>query len=536
MKSLARFFEISQKLIPPFVVYSLTRNNLNSKRFQNSLVGIRVAMQELGPMFIKLGQLLSARPDLVGPELSSELRNLLDNEPPLPISTVREIVETELKKDISQLFSSFEQRPISTASIGQVHSAVLKEGGKKVAVKVQKPHLVEIIKKDLTLFKYFAYTADKIITRKGLQFSYIYEEFSEWINNELDFEIEGRRADKFRDNMEGIEGIVIPLVYWEHTTPRVLVLSYIVGITLNDILDLTKKQQAATVSSARLPFSVDPDTVIQHVTRAMVKQMFVDKFFHGDLHPANMIVQKKNEVGFIDFGIVGTLDNEEHTKLLFILLALIDNDTQSLMKVVVASATDTISETQKKQMYQQFSRELHQLHEDAMGKVSLSHFINLFLSVTHRYDVVWSSGLMLAAKTISQIDSVAKEMGSKTSVVDLLKPEIESYMLHAFSSGMSKELMYKSVLQMIQSGRKIPDTLSEVKEFIKTGTTVRLENSEMQKHRPSLVFILFLMIISVLIAIPILTLPFFSQSPYQVFFSLLLPVVLYFILSKIFAK
>ncbi len=137
MKTFSRFVRVCALLIPPFIAFAIARHNPYSKRFQSCIVQIRISLQTLGGGFIKLGQLLSARPDIIGPELSSELRNLLDREEPLPPQIIKKTIESELKRDLEEIFSSFEEEPLSTASIGQVHKATLKNG-KKVAVKVQK--------------------------------------------------------------------------------------------------------------------------------------------------------------------------------------------------------------------------------------------------------------------------------------------------------------------------------------------------------------------------------------------------------------
>lgn len=532
MRSFSRFLHICTKLIPPFVVFGITRKNPDGKRFQSSLVAIRVSLQELGGLFLKLGQLLSARPDFVGPELSSELRNLLDHEPPEAFSSIKKTVESEFKKDIGKLFKSFDEKPISTASIAQAHKAVL-PNGKNVVVKVQKYRLMQSMQKDLVLFKYLAHILDGLIGSKGLQFTYIYEEFSAWIWDELDFAVEGRRADKFYKNMEGVEGITIPEVFWEYSTGKVLTLSLIEGLTLNEILGEMKKQHVETIYEVKLLYKIDPNVLLRRLVHALTKQIFVDKFFHGDLHPANIIIQKENELAFVDFGIIGTLDTQEQTKLLLTLLALVNNDPEAIIKVILSTTTEPLSPPQIKFLYQRFSRELHQLNEDSLGKISISHFIMLFFSLTRRFNILWSSGLILGAKSISQIDSVAHMIGAKESIIDLVKPELDTYIATALSTEISKDVIYKNIVELIDAGKRLPQTLEELERIINSGTIPNMQSLPVNQSSKTVFKTIAFAGLAIVVSIPIISLPAITSLPYSVFVTLAVPIVFFYVLRKI---
>ncbi len=392
------------------------------------------------------------------------------------------------------------------------------------------------MKKDLALFGYVARLLDLLIARKGLQFHYAYEEFAVWITNELDFEVEGRRADKFYQNMKEVAGITIPKVYWQYSTSKVLVMSFVEGLTLNAILDEMKKQNADTMYDVKLPYRVNPDLLVEIMVGTLVRQALVDKFFHGDLHPANIIIQKNNKIALVDFGIVGILDNEEKTKLLFILLALIDNDTASLIKVIASSSLESLSDEQIKTLYQQFSRELHRLHEESIGEISISHFIMLFLSLTSRYNIVWSSGLVLGTKSVSQIDSIAKQVGIKIPVVNLIKTELEKYISQVFSSGFTKELFYKTVLEIVETGRRLPETLSELEELIKNSTISKAENVVTIKRNRINLKTSVLLLIAIALSVPIVSSSIIASLPYNIVFVLAIPLLLFYILNQVFSS
>lgn len=532
MRSFLRFFSICRILIPPFVLFAITRRNPESRTFQSSLTNIRLSFQKLGGMFLKLGQLLSSRPDLVGPELSSELRSLLDHEPAEQFSSVKKTIESELQKDIKSLFATFDETPLSTASIAQVHKAVL-PNKKAVVVKVQKEGLAKSIEKDLAVFHSVALVLDGLVGSKGLQFRYIYDEFSQWITNELDFTVEGRRADKFYKNMEGVTGIIIPKVYWDYSTSKVLTMSFEQGLTLNEILNEMERQKVKTIYDVELSYKINPDILLKRLVHALIKQIFVDKFFHGDLHPANIIIHKGNTIAFVDFGIVGTLDTQEQTKLLLTLLALINNDPEAIIKVILSTTTEPLSQSLIKRLYQEFSRELHQLSEDSLGKISVSHFIMLFFSLTRKVNILWSSGLILGAKSISQIDSVAKMIGAKESVIDLVKPELDSYIAKALSSGVSKEMVYKNIIELIDAGKRLPQTIEELERIINSDTIPIMQSLPVTSGSKALFKTIAVAGLAVIVSVPIISHPIITSSSYSAFITIAVPIVLFYLFRRI---
>ncbi len=534
MHSFQRFVYISSKLIPLFLVYLLSKNHSDSKRFLDNAKKIRETFQELGTTYVKLGQMLSARPDIVGPQLSSELRNLLDHEPPIPFAIVEEIIKTELKANPHDVFPTFEEKPIATASIAQVHKAKLKNG-KIVAVKVQRPRIAELIQEDLAVLKIVAGLLEKIFPQTSIRFSYIYQEFADWITNEIDFQVEGRRADKFRENMSSLEGIVIPEVYWKYTTQKLLVMQFLNGVTINDLLNEMKKQNVTSLYDLRFDHKLDPDLLIKRLIGAIGKQAFADRYFHGDLHPANILVLPKNGIGFVDFGIVGTLDSQEYMELVLVMLALVENDPESLLKSVVSLMVKPLSQKDTTSLQEVLSLELHKLHEDTGGKISLNHFITTLLSVAQRYEMIWTPGVLLAVKTIGQIDFVSGQIGIKQPLVDLMRPIIEKYITNAISSTVSKEEVFKAALDLFKTGKRLPDTLNDLEELIHSGQFIRVTPPQ-QIQSQSLFLSLLPVGTSLAISYPLFTQTALSASPYKPILVIVIPVFLFIILSKMMWK
>lgn len=467
MKKQNRFIFTLQKLGPVFLRYQLHHKDQDSEAFKNTCVAIRETFQELGPTYIKLGQLLSARPDIVGVTLATELRNLLDSEPIIPFEQIEQLLEQTWGKEIKTIVRKVEHTPLATASIAQVHKATM-HNGHVVAIKIQRPGIAESIKKDLAIFKRITWVLDKTIAIKGLKFSYIYQEFAEWITTELDFQVEGRRADKFRENMKDLSTVTIPTIFWEHSTERILVMSYVDGLTINDMLHEMQQQKVKSMYDVHLPFAFDPDLMIHHLIEAVAQQLFVDKYFHGDLHPANVFLQKKNTIGFVDFGIVGTLNSEEHTHILLALLAVVEGDPQAMVKIISSLIAEPLKQQDIAELHQIFADELHRLHEDENGKISLNHFVTVLLGMSQKYSFMWSSGFLLAVKSIGQIDTLCQLVGLKTSLVEILRPHVNKAVTASLKSALSKEEIFKSLLDLLDAGKKLPQTLNQLEDIINT--------------------------------------------------------------------
>lgn len=464
----SRFGTICRTLVPPLLAYARTRRNPESPQARRARIELRLALQHLGTTFIKLGQLLSARPDLIGLELADELRNLLDHEPALTFTSIQQIIETETKQPITALFKTIDTVPLGTASIAQVHRAVL-QSGREVALKVQRPHVEATIKRDLPVLKQVCRLLDITFPLRSLQFSYLYSEFVDWVTNELDFRVEGRRADRLRDNMSEVDGVTIPEVYWEYTTKALLTMSYIEGMTVNQLLDTMHHQQVTTLYDAELPYPIDPDLLVGRTIAAVAKQALVDRYFHGDLHPANIIVQRHSRVAFVDFGVIGSINAEEHAQIMLTMMAIVQNDPEALVKVCKSLAITPLSHADVAHVHQLLADELHKLQEDGGGRVSLSHFMSVIFAISQEYQLMFTQGFIIAMKTIAQIDSVASQIGLRSSLVALMKPEVEKCLALSLSHELSEDNISGTILNLVEAGKQLPQTLNDLQELIHGG-------------------------------------------------------------------
>ncbi|MCO5176748.1 MAG: AarF/UbiB family protein, partial [Thermomicrobiales bacterium] len=279
---------------------------------------LRLALEELGPTFIKLGQILSTRDDLLPPEYVNQLSKLRENAPPVEADAIIAVIERELDGQIGDIFATFERVPVGTASIGQVHGATLPDG-RAVVVKVQKPGVLERINEDLHVFHQLASFAQR---HSPLAEQYdlvdLAEEFSWTLRNELDYLREGRNADAFREDFAESNDLVIPEIHWDLTTNRVLTMERIEGLRIDNL---------AALDSA----GIDRPALARRAAGIILDEVFVHRFFHADPHPGNFAVFNDGRIAAYDFGMVGRLSARNSRLLLSLLWATTREDADRII-------------------------------------------------------------------------------------------------------------------------------------------------------------------------------------------------------------
>jgi ubiquinone biosynthesis protein len=284
-----------------------------------SAVRLREALIALGPTFIKLGQLLSTRPDLLPVEFTTELSKLQDTVPPFPPEMAISMIERELGKPLDELFASFERTPLAAASLGQVHAAVLPNGA-EVAVKIQRPDIATRIHTDLAIINDLAALAQERLTWAS-QYDLVglAWEFSSVLRAELDYRREGRNAERFRANFHGSPLVYVPQIYWEYTTSTVLTSERLYGAKINDLVALERS-------------GIDRRALAQNSLALILQEIFSDGFFHSDPHPGNFFALPNAVIGVVDFGQVGRLDRATTRGLLLLLAAVASHDTHGVLR------------------------------------------------------------------------------------------------------------------------------------------------------------------------------------------------------------
>lgn len=354
----------------------------------------RLAFEELGPTFVKLGQLLATRPDLIPGEYSEEFKKFHDQVRSLNFSEIQPVLNHHFGKDIDQIFSSFHREPIAAGSIAQVHLAQLKTGD-RVVVKVQRPNIEPVIQEDLGLMYFFAELAEKYIPESRLYRPLaIVDEFARNLDLETNFVIEANNIRRFQLNFQNEPSIKIPNVYGEYSGQRVLVMEELEGIPLSQKNALAQE-------------GIEPEKVLRVGLRCYLKMVFTDGLFHGDLHAGNLFVLPNNRIGLIDFGVVGRLNRKTQGAIANMLVALASEDYDRL-----AFEYLDLAPYNEKVDADLFARDLRDLIAPYYG-LTLSH-VNvgkLFMdsaTVASKYGIQLPSELVMFFKSILTIEGMGR--------------------------------------------------------------------------------------------------------------------------------
>ena len=379
---------------------------------------LRLALEELGPTFVKLGQILSLRPDLVPPDIAGELRKLQDEAPPFPFSEVKAQIESELGQPLATLFQEFEEKPLAAASLAQVHRARTREG-ELVAVKVQRPGIREVIEADLDILFELARLAERYLPGGELYDPVgAVEEFARTIREELDFTREGRHMEIFKHNFAGDETIYVPKVFWEYTTPRVLVMEYIQGIKISDLEQL----EAA---------GLDRKAIARNGAQAILKQVFEHGFFHADPHPGNLLVLPGNVIAPLDFGMMGRLDEELRTQVAELLAGFVKKDV------------DRIIETLREMGSLEAEVDTQALRAELLGLIDYYYgvplkrldFRRIFeegMALVRSFQIKVPTGLVLMGKALVTEEGVGRMLDPDFDMVSMAKPYVQRLLLQRY--------------------------------------------------------------------------------------------------------
>jgi ubiquinone biosynthesis protein len=381
---------------------------------------LRDLLDELGPTFVKFGQLLSTRPDVVPPDIIAELRGLQDDVRPFPFEQAERVIVEELGNSIDRLFLEFEREPVAAASIGQVHRAVL-PNGKRVAVKVQRPGAPRQIEADLVLL----YQAARLVKERVHALDFIdahalIDEFARQIRQELDYRLEGRNAQTFHRNFAGDPHVHVPKVYWTYTRTRVLTLEWLEGTQLADV--------------DRLPLSLEERRDLAYrVAETWMAMIFRHGFFHGDPHPANiLILEEAGTIGLVDFGAVGKLTDDDMTKLTRIFIDAAQENVDVLPKRLA-----DLGVRYPKEREQEFLAELREIYYRYYG-ASLSE-IDPIQVMRETFQLIYSMNLhlptryLLLDRALATLGSVGVELYPDFNVFEVARPYARGLLLERFT-------------------------------------------------------------------------------------------------------
>ncbi len=383
---------------------------------------IREMLEELGPTFVKFGQLLSTRPDLVPADIIVELRKLQDEVREFPVEQAHASIEAELGLSVEQLSLEFDDKPIAAASIGQVHRAVLPNGD-PVIVKVQRPEAQKQVQSDLDLLYQIAHlVAD--YSRHELFFDpvAVVDQFSRGIRNELDYRIEARNAERFLGFFEDDDSVVIPRVYWQYSTAKVLTLEYVEGTQVADLdleaLDMAERKQVATV-----------------IAEAWFKQIFIDGFFHGDPHPANILVQDCGTIALVDFGIAGRLSEKERQNIINLFIDVMNERIDRVPRRLAALGVQFPAEKEEEFVVE--ARDMFAKYFGAsLGQLDpVSVFRDIFGAI-YRLKLKLPTQYLLLDRAVATLEGIGTQICPQFNVFEVVEPYAREFMSKRYSPDM----------------------------------------------------------------------------------------------------
>lgn len=377
---------------------------------------IRLALEALGPVFIKLGQMLSTRPDLLPIDIAQELRLLQDQVPPFPGEDAQALIEQELKRPVDLLFADFTVQPMASASIAQVHAATL-HTGEKVVVKVVRPDIQPVIERDLDLMYLMAKLAMRSKLGRRLRPLEIVKEYDHVIHNELDMMYEAGNAALLRHQFENDHIIYVPEIHWDYTRDRVLVMERIFGTQITEVDKMRE-------------LGVDFKVLAERGVEIFFTQLFKNNFFHADMHPGNIFVDISNPkdpvYAAIDFGIVGSIDNESLNYLAQNFLAFFERDYRRIAELHVESGWVAAGTS-----VEQFAGAVRTACEPNVNKpikeISFGQFLLRLFDVGRQYQMEIQPQLVLLQKTLLNIEGLGRQLYSDLSLWDTAKPFLENW-------------------------------------------------------------------------------------------------------------
>lgn len=404
-------------------------------------VNLRLMFQELGTSFIKLGQLLSTRPDMVGERIATEFEKLQDDNPPISYSDVKKIVENELDGNIDDLFAEFSKESLATASIAQVHEAKL-ISGERVAVKVQKEGIADTLEYDIVIMKHLVSQIHKHNDEfRKYNLPGMIDEFEYSMNIEIDFTNELVNMKQLEENFDEDETIHIPIAYSDYCTPKVLTMEFIDGTNLHDVFESDSEE-------------FDKPLLAKRIIDSFMKQVLIDGFFHADPHAGNIIILDDNVVCYIDLGSVGILDDRFRKDLCDLLMMIADQDVDGLVNQfiymgVIGYAMDTT----------RLKRDLRDLFFRYFSKGSggLNETLNKLLDLMQDYGVILPNEFVSMARGISMIEADATSLDPDVDIIASIEPiakqsveermNLENYL----GSKKGSLLYYKNMLKTLPS-------------------------------------------------------------------------------------
>jgi len=437
------------------------KHKLKSTEFKKPITALptrlRRVMEDAGGAFVKLGQLLSLRSDLLPKEYCEEFAKLQDEVKPFPFKQVKQTIELELGKPLNKVFKEFNPIPIAAASVGQVHKAKLNTG-EVVAVKIQRPGIVKTFETDIDILHYLSKVAYKHIPEsRPFKLQKIVEVFEEYTEKELDYLKEGKNIELIYQRSKNTK-IKIPKVYWDHTSSKVLTMEFVDGKRIKQV-KLTKPERKKIADT---------------ISNALINQIFDYHIFHADPHPGNIFLTKNKNVAFLDFGIVGRVspDMQDHIEDMMVGLVQGDLDLLSRSFMEMGIIEGEINENQfKEDLFQKWG----QYHGENLNKINMKEFFEDTFELARKYNMEYPTNFILLLKSLATAEGLYRYIYPESNFIRIIRPKTEEIMLKRKNlKNIAKEFK-KNAWSVSRTVKKFPEDLRSLVRLIKRGTKVYVD-------------------------------------------------------------
>jgi len=459
---------------------------------------LRLALEELGTTGIKLGQILSTRPDLIPADLIAELEKLRDRVPPVATEAILAIVEHELGRPAADVFREFDPVPLAAASIGQVHAAVLHDGT-RVAVKVRKPGVTETVATDLAILADLAPRAARAqLFGPSYDVEALADDFAWTLRSELDYVREGRNADRLREILAGDLRVVIPRIHWSLTTASVLVMDRLDGIRIDDLdaLDAAGHPRAALARTS---------------AEVLMKQVFETGFFHADPHPGNFLVMEDGRIAMLDFGMVGQLDEEVRHAFFQLLIATVRQDAAA-----VTDSMESLGVLRSPGERDAVRRDVHHVLQRYYGlsveQFDLSEYINDTLAIVRRLGLQLPAELALVLKTVAMSEGLWRRLDPSFNAANIAEPFVEHAAAEMYSPRAWGQRVVRAGSDTVELGAYLPGQLRRIAARLDRGEfEVTLRHRDLDESLDRVSSMVTRLSIAVVTAAFIMGLPFLAS-------------------------
>jgi ubiquinone biosynthesis protein len=428
---------------------------------------IRLVLQELGPTYIKFGQLLSTRADILSPEYIEELRELQDEIPGIEYEEIEQVLIKELGKNYEEYFINIEKKPVAAASIAQIHQATLKSG-EEVVLKIQRPGIKKKIEVDLEILSYFAKLLnERDIIPEFIEPSKILSEFENELNKEIDFKREIANINRFKKNFSDNKHIIIPDIYEDLSSRRLIIMEEIKGIKLKEVSDANRDKIKA-------PF------LARLGARALFKQVLIDGFFHADTHPGNIFVVDQNKLAYIDFGLVGQITDEDTDVFATLFIALLKQDVDIIVEKLIEIGI-TFEKINRRKLKLDIKDLLNRYYSRSLKEIDFSLVFDDMQRIIYKYHIRMPEEFYLLMRAIGVSEGVGVSLDPNFNLVDMSDQLVRDLIKDRFSFKNLSYKLFKKLWGIRKTTKKIPNKLDGLLDkLVNDKFTVQFEHSNLE--------------------------------------------------------